>query len=128
MSLLLASFIDTFVLEANQDFVYVDNIGASHETFDGLFKKYVALLDRARVMNLVYKVSDLVIGYSTDDGPFQVLGYQIQNGKLEIPPQKLASLASCMVQKSRKAVLKLIGNLSFYGQFSTGFAEGHYRL
>ena len=116
------------ILREEHDIVYVDNVAVSDFSFDSLFNQYVALLERARIMNLVYKCSDLVIGYSCDDGPFDLLGYRVQSGKLQIPPKKLASLASCMVQKNRKAVQKLIGNISFYSQFSPAFAETLFNL
>ena len=117
------------ILKDGFNFTYVDNICLSDYSFEGLFQTYVAVLERARYYNLVLKMSDVVVGYTcTDQEPFQVLGLEIGQGKIRIPREKVSSFSSCEFPRTKKAIQKLIGNIGFYSQFSTGFAEALFHL
>ena len=76
------------------------------------------------MFNLVLKASDVVIGFKcSNDNPFNILGYEVAYGKIQIPRKRLEHYASCQMPKTKKALEKLIGQVGFFGNFSTAFSE-----
>ena len=121
-SLILKLILHDLIVEG-QSFTYIDNICLSDFDYQALFDLYVTVLKRADHYNLVFKLSDLHRGFSCDDTPFEVLGFEIADGKLRIPRRKLEAFSSNQFPKTKKAILKLVGNLNYYSEFSSGFAQ-----
>ena len=118
------------ILRDGYDFTYVDNLAISDYSYENLYKVYEQVLERARYYNLVWKMSDVVIGFRCDDQgeSFEVLGLEIQDGRVKVPRRKVESFSPCEFPRNKKALNRLIGNVNYYGSFSSGFAEALFHL
>ena len=115
------------LLREGFSFSYVDNIALSDFSFEGLFQTYKAILERSRYYNLVWKVSDIVIGYSCTE-KFDVLGLTVESGRLKIPREKVESFSPDTYPRTKKSLVKLTGNMNYFSAMSPAIAELNYQL
>ena len=111
------------ILKEGYNFTYIDNVVLSHYEWDKLFEAYVACLERARYYNLVWKISDVHLGFRGGDGPLEVLGLELFNGRVRVPRRKVENFSQPEYSKTRKFLLKVIGNANFYGHMGSGLSE-----
>ena len=81
------------ILKEGYNFTYIDNVVLSNYGWDALYETYVSTLERARYYNLVWKVSDVVIGFRGSEGPLEMLGLELNDGRVRVPRRKVENFS-----------------------------------
>ena len=100
---------------------YVDNLWHWDEDYESLFEVFVKVHEACETWGLTLKPSESALLFSTEDGDFQLLGLEVKKNRILIPKAKVQQLAA--LPRSKKFLVKLISSISYYGAFSTCFAD-----
>ena len=100
---------------------YVDNLWHWEDDYEALFNVFVKVHEACETWGLTLKPSESALLFSTEDGDFQLLGLEVKKNRILIPQTKVQQLAA--LPRSKKFLVKLISSISYYGAFSTCFAD-----
>ena len=121
---LLMSLMFCDILNTENGLTYADNLNIKAPTTDQLLSIYEKILERSRMFNLTWKLSDTHIGMSTSgaDDELEILGFSVGQDMIKIPERKKQQYTEG-IPKTRKEIVRFIGRVNFFQCFSTTFSE-----
>ena len=121
---LLMSLMFCDILNSDNGLTYADNMNVKAETTDELLVIYEKILERSRLFNLTWKLSDTHIGMATSgaEDELEILGFSVGQDMIKIPERKKQQYTEG-IPKTRKEIVRFIGRVNFFQCFSTTFSE-----
>ena len=103
---------------------YADNMNVKSPSIGQLLSLYERILERSRLFNLTWKLSDTHIAMSTSrsDEEFECLGFTIGKNGIQIPKRRKDQYIDG-IPRTRKEIVRLIGRVNFFSGFSMAFAD-----